>query len=222
MAAGVRYYLNNYCNASFSWNGDQTSCRPHCLQLLTLFVRKPLTVIATALNYCTLNYTMSFWDSERWEREIDLMATQGVNLFLSGIGTEAVWQNVMQKYGYSFSEIQKFIPGPAYTAWWLMGNLEGEGGPVSQAYIDGRVALQRKILARAEELGMEVVMQGFCGFAPTTIGSKIAGINVHDQGEWVSGYKRPVVVSGPKAFEMAATWYQYLSNCLVLPEMLWR
>lgn len=70
---------------------------------------------------------MSFWDWERWEREIDLMATQDVNLFLSGIGTEAVWQKWMEKYGYSFAEIQKFIPGPAYTAWWLMGNLEGEG-----------------------------------------------------------------------------------------------
>lgn len=208
MAAGVRYYLNNYCNASFSWNGDQ-NILPATLPVITNTVRKETTYRHRyALNYCTLNYTMSFWDWERWEREIDLMATQGVNLFLSGIGTEAVWQNVMQKYGYSFSEIQKFIPGPAYTAWWLMGNLEGEGGPVSQAYIDGRVALQKKILARAEELGMEVVLQGFCGFAPTTIGSKIAGINVHDQGEWVSGYKRPVVVSGPKAFELAATWYE--------------
>lgn len=28
MAAGVRYYLNNYCNASFSWNGDQ-NVLPH-------------------------------------------------------------------------------------------------------------------------------------------------------------------------------------------------
>jgi len=208
MAAGVRYYLNTYCNASFSWNGDQ-NILPSPLPALSEPVRKETTYRHRyALNYCTLNYTMSFWDWERWEREIDLMATQGVNLFLSGIGTEAVWQNVMQKYGYTFDEIQKFIPGPAYTAWWLMGNLEGEGGPVSQEYINGRVALQKKIIARAKELGMEVVLQGFCGFAPTTIGSKIPGITVHGQGEWVSGYKRPVVVSGPKAFELAASWYE--------------
>jgi len=136
------------------------------------------------------------------------MATQGVNLFLSGIGTEAVWQKWMEKYGYSFAEIQKFIPGPAYTAWWLMGNLEGEGGPVSQEYINGRVELQKKIIARAKELGMNVVLQGFAGFVPSTIGSKGTGVTVHDQGDWVGGYKRPVVVSGPKAIEMAKTWYE--------------
>lgn len=208
MTAGVRYYLNTWCKASFSWNGDQ-NVLPAPLPVLSEPVRKVTEYQHRyALNYCTLNYTMSFWDWERWEREIDLMATQGINLFLSGIGTEAVWQQVMQKYGYSFSEIQKFIPGPAYTAWWLMGNLEGEGGPVSQEYINGRVELQKKIIARAKELGMEVVLQGFCGFAPTTIGSKIQGIAVHDQGNWVSGYKRPVVVSGPKALELAETWYQ--------------
>lgn len=93
------------------------------------------------------------------------MATQGVNLLLSGIGTEAVWQKWMEKYGYTFAEIQKFIPGPAYTAWWLMGNLEGEGARC-QEYINGWVELQKKIIARAKELGMSVVLQGFAGFVP--------------------------------------------------------
>lgn len=39
MAAGVRYYLNNYCNASFSWNGDQ-NILPTPLPALSQPVRK--------------------------------------------------------------------------------------------------------------------------------------------------------------------------------------
>lgn len=207
MTAGLRYYLNNYCQASFSWNGPQDEL-PRPLPILSETIRKETPyAYRYSLNYCTMNYTMAFWDWERWEHEIDLMATQGVNLFLSPIGTEAIWQNVLERYGYSFSEIQAFIPGPAYTAWWLMGNLEGEGGPVSQAYIDGRIDLQKKILARAKELGMEVVMQGFAGLVPTNIAVKVPGITVHPQGNWF-GYTRPPVVSGPKAFEMAAAWYE--------------
>ncbi len=30
---------------------------------------------------------------------------------------------------YSEKEIADFITGPAYNAWWLMGNIEGWGGP---------------------------------------------------------------------------------------------
>lgn len=207
MAAGLRYYLNNYCNASFSWNGHQDEL-PSPLPTISETIRKETPYMHRyALNYCTMNYTMSFWDWERWEQEIDLMATQGVNLFLSPIGSEAVWQKVMERYGYTFAEIQKFIPGPAYTAWWLMGNLEGEGGPVSQEYIDGRVVLQKKIMDRAKELGMEVVLQGFAGLVPSNIGSKIPEATIHPQGNWFS-YTRPAIISGPKALEVAAAWYE--------------
>ena len=34
------------------------------------------------LNYCTFNYTASWWDFERWEREIDMMALYGINMTL--------------------------------------------------------------------------------------------------------------------------------------------
>ncbi len=211
MAAGLRYYMNTYCNASFSWNGHQDEL-PNPLPALSETIRKETTYMHRyALNYCTMNYTMSFWDWERWEHEIDLMATQGVNMFLSPIGSEAVWQKVMERYGYTFAEIQKFIPGPAYTAWWLMGNLEGEGGPVSQEYIDGRVELQKKIMARAKELGMEVVLQGFAGLVPSNFGSKVPGAVIHPQGEWFS-YTRPAIISGPKTAEVAAAWYEESAN----------
>lgn len=205
--SGVNYYLHNYCNASFSWNGDQ-NILPTPLPEVTKTVRKETPYkYRYSLNYCTHNYSMSFWDWKRWEREIDLMAMQGVNVFLSPIGSEAVWQKTLEHFGYTFSEIQNFIAGPAYTAWWLMDNLEGEGGKVSQAYIDARTKLQRKIMARAKELGMSVVLQGYAGMAPTTFSQKVPTATVVNQGDWC-GYKRPPVVVGDYCDSIAKNWYQ--------------
>ena len=71
---------------------------------------------------------MAFWDWERWEKEIDWMALHGVNLPLAITGTETVWYNVLQKLGYNKTEINEFISGPGFFAWWLMNNLEGKQG----------------------------------------------------------------------------------------------
>ena len=79
---------------------------------------------------------MAFWSWEQWQKELDWMALNGVNLALSTVGTEAVWQNTLRRFNFSESEIFDFIPGPAFQAWWLMGNLEGYDGPVTQKYID--------------------------------------------------------------------------------------
>ncbi|NJM15613.1 MAG: hypothetical protein HC896_09805 [Bacteroidales bacterium] len=118
------------------------------------------------MNYCTFNYTASFWDWDNWQQEIDWMALNGINMPLAIVGTEAVWQNTLRQFNFTEKEISGFIPGPAYTAWWLMGNLEGWGGPVSQEWINSRVALQQKILQRMRAFGMQPVFQGFYGMVP--------------------------------------------------------
>lgn len=40
--------------------------------------------------------TFAWWDWERWEKEIDWMALQGINLPLAFTGQEAIWQKVFQ------------------------------------------------------------------------------------------------------------------------------
>lgn len=40
--------------------------------------------------------TSVWWDWERWEKEIDWMALQGINLPLAFTGQEAIWQKVFQ------------------------------------------------------------------------------------------------------------------------------
>lgn len=45
-------------------------------------------------NVCTFSYSDVWWDWPRWEREIDWMALNGINLPLAFTGQEALWQEV--------------------------------------------------------------------------------------------------------------------------------
>lgn len=189
-AMGLNWYLKYYCKRSMSHLGDNLG---PALPIPAIEKKIRITSafpIRYALNYCTINYSMSFYTWENWERELDWMALNGVNLMLSPVGHEAVWQNTLRQLNYTDKEILDFIPGPAFTAWWLMGNLEGWGGPVTQTMIDQQVVLQKIILGRMKDLGIQPVMQGFYGMVPTTLKDKIK-VQVIEQGKWGGGFQRP-------------------------------
>ncbi|HEX5153194.1 MAG TPA: alpha-N-acetylglucosaminidase [Parafilimonas sp.] len=206
-AMGLNWYLKYYCRRSMSHLGDNLSAVdkiPVVENKIRVAAEFP---IRYALNYCTINYTMSFYKWADWERELDWMALNGINLMLTPVGTEAVWQNTLKHLGFTDKEISDFIAGPAFTAWWLMGNLEGWGGPVSQKIIDQQVALQKKILRRMKELGIEPVLQGFYGMAPTTLKKKVSA-KIIEQGKWAGGFQRPdFLLPEDPLFEKAAGIY---------------
>ena len=192
MARGLNHYLRHYCHASVSWCGNNLSGIPDTLPRIA----SPLRIEASQpfryyLNYCTYSYSMAFWGWEEWEQEIDRMALQGINLPLMAVNSQyAVWQNTLKRLGYTDDEIFAFLPGAGYEAWWLMGNLEGFGGPVSQAFIDRQTDLQKKMLRRMRELGMQPVFQGFYGMVPNSLKEKFPQAHILEQGEWCT-YQRP-------------------------------
>ncbi len=212
-AMGLNWYLRYYCHRTVSHLGNNISPIKALPELSRPLRRTSRFKHRYFLNYCTLNYTLAFADWERWEREIDWMALNGVNLALATTGTEAVWQNTLRRIGYSEPEILEFIPGPAYTAWWLMGNLEGWGGPVTQRMIDERAALQKKILGRMRELGIEPVLQGFYGMVPASLSRKFPEARIVDQGFW-GGFRRPKILlsSDPRFAHFASIYYEEIKN----------
>lgn len=213
-AMGFNYYLNHFCNQSISHGAQNLKPLP------TLPVVKEKLVIETpfeyryALNYCTYNYSMSFYQWKDWEKELDWMALHGVNLMLAINGTEIVWQKTLEQFGFTDKEIKDFIPGPAYTAWWLMGNLEGWGGPVSNDMMDRQMELQKKMLARMKELGIEPILQGFYGMVPSTLQSKFPSAKIVEQGKWAGGFQRPAMLSPQDSLfaKMAKIYYQNLKK----------
>jgi alpha-N-acetylglucosaminidase len=58
-----------------------------------------------------------WWDWLRWEREIDWMALNGINLALAFTGQEAIWQRVYSKLNLTQEDINEHFSGPAFLAW---------------------------------------------------------------------------------------------------------
>lgn len=211
-ATAVNYYLNHYCGMSLSHNGDNLHDLPSLPEVVpSVTVRSPFRY-RYALNYCTYNYTYSFYDWNDWERELDWMALNGVNLMLAPLGTELIWARTLEDAGFTEEEIGDFIPGPAFTAWWLMGNLEGWGGPMSRGMMESRARMQRRILARMAELGIEPVLQGFWGMVPNKLREKYPDARIVDQGLWGRIFPRPAILlpEDPLFDRMADRYYSVL------------
>ena len=204
------YYLRNIAHVHFSWNGDNSSNAEFVVPTRKIVIPNTLP-FNYAFNYCTLSYTTAAWDKARWEKELDVMALNGVQYVLVTSGLEKVWQSFLTELDYPAEKIRKFIPNPFYAAWWNMGNLEGEGGPVSQSLIDSEAELGRFMVERMKSLGMEPVLQGYVGFLPHDFPQ--AGINgkLLPQGQWC-GYPRPCVLqpTSPAFADIAALWYKHL------------
>ncbi|XP_068641761.1 alpha-N-acetylglucosaminidase-like isoform X2 [Aristolochia californica] len=159
--AGLHWYLKYWCGAHISWEktgGAQLSSVPKPGLLPRLQTGDVLIQRPVAWNYyqnaVTSSYSFAWWDWERWEKEIDWMALQGINLPLAFNGQESIWQKVFQKFNMSASDLNDFFGGPAFLAWSRMGNLHGWGGPLPQSWFDHQLVMQKKILSRMFELGM--------------------------------------------------------------------
>lgn len=50
----------------------------------------------------------------RWQREIDWMALNGVNLPLAFIGQEFIWRQVYLQLGLTDDDLADFFTGPAF------------------------------------------------------------------------------------------------------------
>lgn len=208
-ARAYGYYLRNIAHTHLSWNGDREN---PTLVLPDGIVNVPDTLpFNTAFNYCTFSYTCVHWDRERWGKEIDRLALAGYKYVLVTPGLEKVWQCFLQELGCPQNIISSYIPNPTHAAWWNMGNLEGEGGPVSQSLIDSEAELGRFIVKRLQELGLEPVLQGYVGFLPHNFAPQGTEGSILPQGQWC-GYARPAVLqpTSPAFPKLAALWYKHL------------
>lgn len=213
LTSGLNLYLKRYVHSHISWAHDSVAF-PNVLpgsKEGTEYRTKQ--VHGTAFNYCTFSYTMAWWDEKRWEREIDLLALYGIDTPLAVLGMEEVWAKVLERFHYSRKEALAFPSSPAFTAWWLMGNIEGTGGPVSEDYVQSRVKLQQKILKRMRELGMRPVLQGFVGIVPLNFAEKNPGARLLDQGKWCGVPRSPVLHPDDPLFpQIARAWYEELEK----------
>jgi len=187
LAAGLGHYMKYYAHVQLSWTGDQLApaMDPKSLPLVGSKVR----IVAADkwsyyMNVCTVSYSAAWWDWTRWEREIDWMALQGVNLPLAFTGQEYVQRALFKEFGLTDEEVHAYFTGPAFLAWFRMGNVQTWAGPLSDAWIDAQHDMQLQILARMRKFGMTPVLSMFAGHVPPSIKQYYPDAQITEAADW--------------------------------------
>ncbi|XP_048231690.1 alpha-N-acetylglucosaminidase isoform X2 [Ricinus communis] len=198
LTSGLHWYLKYWCGAHISWDktgGIQKASIPNPGSLPPvkdegIVIQRPVPWNYYQ-NVVTSSYSYVWWNWERWEKEIDWMALEGINLPLAFTGQETIWQKVFMNFNVSAEDLKDFFGGPAFLAWARMGNLHAWGGPLSQNWLDQQLSLQKQILSRMLELGMTPVLPSFSGNVPAALKKSFPSANITRLGDWNTVDKNP-------------------------------
>lgn len=185
MAVGFNEYLQKYCHVTVSWYVNDQIALPQVMPIIPMNERTEARVSQRFfLNYCTFGYTMTWWNWQDWERFIDWMALNGVNLPLAITGQEKVWLDVWKQFGLKDEEIRSYFTGPAYLPWHRMSNIDHWEGPLPMSWINAQAELQQKIVDRERAFNMKPVLPAFAGHVPQALKRIYPDINITSLGEW--------------------------------------
>lgn len=185
MAVGLNHYLKEYCLQTVTWYVRDAVKEPRKLPTFEGTIsRKALVRDRFFLNYCTFGYSLNWWQWKDWERLIDWMALNGVNMALATTGQESVWQNVWRQLGMTDEQIRAYFTGPSYLGWHRMTNMDRWHGPLPQSWLDGQQQLQKKIVARERELGIKPILTSFTGHVPRDMKNLYPEANITKLNGW--------------------------------------
>ncbi|MBQ5616651.1 MAG: alpha-N-acetylglucosaminidase N-terminal domain-containing protein, partial [Bacteroidaceae bacterium] len=238
VATGINWYLNHYAHINLTWNNLTTDLSKVTLPVPTTEEKH---VSSAAYRYdfntCTFSYSMAFWTWERWQKEIDWMALHGINAPLNLVGLDVVTRKFLRELGVSENDINAYIAGPGFIAWFAMNNLEGWGGTINSPstgvdmsgnpdwWYTRQENLCRNMLQRMRELGMQPVIPGFSGQVPNCIANySIKGFDrgdIVDNGKWAGGYTRPDILKpNTTSYQTFATvYYKHLHEVMGVSEL---
>lgn len=183
LTRGAYHYLRYATHSQVTWSGSN-------LNLPKRLPDFPKTRISSPFQYrlyynvCAFGYTTAFWGWKEWEKELDWMSLHGINMPLAMVGQEAIWQRVWNSYGLTNDELSDYFTGPAFLPWHRMGNINRHDGPLPQGWLDQSRELQKKIVRRMKELGMQPVVPAFSGFVPSTFERHHSGVVTQKLGSW--------------------------------------
>eukprot|EP00697_Spironema_sp_BW2_P001893 gnl/Spiro4/12539_TR6633_c0_g1_i1.p1 gnl/Spiro4/12539_TR6633_c0_g1~~gnl/Spiro4/12539_TR6633_c0_g1_i1.p1 ORF type:complete len:791 (+),score=215.85 gnl/Spiro4/12539_TR6633_c0_g1_i1:39-2411(+) len=191
LSSAFNYYLNKVAFLSTSWTGDNIAL---ALPLPPVPPEKAVhrgrrVQWGYYQNVCTVSYSMAWWNWTRWERELDWMAMRGINMPLAFTGQEAIWMRVYSAapFNLSLADLDQFFSGPAFLAWFRMGNMQKWGGPLPMSWIEDQLSLQIQILRRMNELGMTPVLPAFAGHVPEALTRIFPNANITRSPNWWQG-----------------------------------
>ncbi len=182
MAVAYYAFLRDWCGGSFA--ADHSLCyREFVLPAQpkeVLINRKYRTCMEDTFFSCGA----CWWDWERWEKEIDYMAMNGINMPLSVVGTEAVWMRTMIEIGMSEPFALTEISGPSYWGWQLLNCYDGCVPQIRRETVEARIALGRRIIEREKELGMKPILHSFSGYISRLFIKSKLRVRFNKAGSW--------------------------------------
>lgn len=188
LAVGLNHYLKNFCNTHVSWYAADSVIMPETLPVVPEKIEGKANVDNRFfLNYCTFGYTMPYWKWNDWERLIDWMALNGVNMPLAITGQESVWYEVWREMGLTDEQIRNYFTGPAHLPWHRMSNVDYWQSPLPVSWLEDQAELQNKILAREREFDMTPVLPAFSGHVPGELKDLYPNARIHQMSQW-GGY----------------------------------
>jgi len=202
LTRGAYDYMQQACNIQYTWSSQQISL-PKELPDLNI----PRTVspykFRQYYNVCASGYSTAFWHFADWEKELDWMALHGINMPLAMNGQEAVWQKVYKDMGITNEELASFFTGPAFLPWQRMGNVYKHDGPLPQSYIDQSLEIQKQVITRMKQLGMQPIVPGFSGIVPAAYSRINPAAQLREMKGWCnfpSDYKSYILAPGTSDF----------------------
>ncbi|KAF9297511.1 hypothetical protein BGZ88_009772 [Linnemannia elongata] len=183
LGAGLNHYLKYVCKVEMTWSGDRFNQLPVVPPLIPAeagvdgVVRASFVPWRYYMNVVTFGYTFAFWDWDRWQRELDWMMLNGINMALAMVGQEHVVRKFYENQGVSREDIDDFLGGPAFTPWQRMGNIQGswalqENTTFNNDWIDSQWELQGQIMQRMQAFNITPIMPSFQGFVPRKLPEK--------------------------------------------------
>ncbi|MFJ3202272.1 alpha-N-acetylglucosaminidase [Streptomyces sp. NPDC086989] len=209
LLTGVGWYLQHVAGADIGWPGDSIGMLPARLPAVPAPVtRSALVPHRYALNDTDDGYSGAYRTFEQHQRQIDLLALHGINEVFVQAGAEYPYYRALQGFGYSAAELREWIPGPGHQSWWLLQNLSGFGGPVSERLLEERAELGGRIAEQLRGLGMTPVLPGYFGTVPPGFAARNPGARTVAQGDW-AGFDRPdwLDPTTPVFGRLAAAYY---------------
>ncbi|KAE9358812.1 Alpha-N-acetylglucosaminidase [Phytophthora rubi] len=187
VAYGLHWYFKSVLRTQTDWENHKLQL-PDKLPKVDERVRlKRSSKFSYYQNVDTGSYSLWAWSWPQWEKHIDWMALNGINMPLAFTGQEKVWQNTFHKYyNVSYEGLGKFFAGSAFLSWGRMGNLRGSWvkGPLPQAFIDNQHELQLRILQRMREFGMIPALPAFAGHVPEDLKLTLPNANFTRSPNW--------------------------------------
>ncbi|MEV7521401.1 alpha-N-acetylglucosaminidase [Streptomyces sp. NPDC091371] len=209
LLTGVGWYLQHVAGADIGWPGDSIGMLPAELPAVPAPVtRSALVPHRYALNDTDDGYSGPYRSFEEHQRQIDLLALHGVNEVFVQVGAEYPYYRALQDFGYTAEELRQWIPGPGHQSWWLLQNLSGFGGPVSDRLVRERAELGGRLAEQLRGLGMTPVLPGYFGTVPPEFAARNPGAVTVAQGDW-AGFDRPdwLDPASPAFGKLAAAYY---------------